>query len=42
MPGTLPWISSTTAAGDCAEAVTINAPALCSKMPKMVFIAFAP
>jgi hypothetical protein len=27
-PGTLPWISSTTAAGDCAEAVTISTPAL--------------
>src|SRR6516162_11531098 len=42
MPGTLPWISSTTAAGDCAEAVKMNAPAACSTMPKMTFIGFAP
>src|SRR6516164_7401780 len=36
MPGTLPWISSTAAAGDCADAVTINAPALCSKISQAV------
>src|SRR5215468_12482549 len=42
MPGTLPWVSSTTAAGDCAEAVKMNAPAACSTMPKMAFIGFAP